>query len=212
MELNQTVSGATDSTSGAVENNEQEEAKVSGATEVESEENNAYKRLLKEKKIEAEKRKSLEAELKALKEKEMLEKENYKELLKHREEELNQLKTKAQEYELARKRASVNSSLRDELIKLGVDAKHMDTALKLIDRDKVMVDEDTGVVIGADMAAKTFYQKNADLGFFKKGTPGVNHNAPDLNVSDSKEAYKAELAKCKTQAEIEAVMNKYRGL
>jgi len=207
MESNETVSGATDSTSGAVENNETE-VETSGAGE--TEENAAFKRLLREKKAETDKRRALELQLKERNEKDMLDKENYKELLKSREDDLAKANATVQEYERVKKQAQVNSSLRDELLKLGADPKHMDKALKLMDRERLIVDEDTGVVIGAQEAAKAFYQSNSDLGFFSKKAPGVNHNAPSLDIADSKEAYKAELAKCKTQKEIEAVMLKYR--
>ena len=171
--------------------------------------NTAFEKLLREKKNTSEKNKQLEAELKAIKDREMLEKENYKDLLKKRDDELADLKTKVDEFDRVKKQASINSSLRAELTNLGADPKHIETALQLVRKDKLIIDQDTGVVVGAVEAAKDFYTKNSELGFFTKKTPGANHNSPSGDPSTPEEAYISDLRKCKTDFEINAVMKKY---
>jgi len=73
---------------------------------------------------------------------------------------------------------SINSALRLELSKLGVKESYMETALKLVDRNTVRIDDETKTIYGADQVAKDFYQKHKELGFFKQPGTSVNHNAP----------------------------------
>jgi hypothetical protein len=70
-----------------------------------------------------------------------------------------------------------NTALRAELVKLGLDEVHLEPAFKLLDKKNVQFDPNTGVVIGADDAAKTFHQAYSSLGFFKKQATGANHTA-----------------------------------
>lgn len=71
-----------------------------------------------------------------------------------------------------------NSAIRSELFKLGLEEAHLDSAFKLLDKKMVEFDPNTGMVLGADEAAKAFHQSYGSLGFFKKQIPGVNHSAP----------------------------------
>lgn len=70
-----------------------------------------------------------------------------------------------------------NSALRTELVKLGLDEANLEAAFKLLDKKHVQFDPNTGTVLGADEAAKSFHQAYSSLGFFKKQTPGVNNTA-----------------------------------
>lgn len=75
------------------------------------------------------------------------------------------------------KQATINTSIRNELVKRGLDEAHVETALKLVDRSAVAVDPSTNAVVGADEVAKKFHEAHATLGFFKKGGASVNHSA-----------------------------------
>lgn len=137
-------------------------------------------------------------------EKELVAQAKYKEAFeaeKKRAEKLSEdLKAKDQKIT----QGSINSSLRTELLKLGAEETHLDTIFKLIDRSTVSVDPETSVVIGADMTAKTFYEKHSGLGFFKKSGAKPNHEAarggnpnaqPDLKKLSYEEKLKLLKAK-----------------
>lgn len=78
--------------------------------------------------------------------------------------------------------AKVNSSIRSELVKLGLDESHLEAALRLVDKKIVNIDPGTQVVVGADEAAKQFHAAYSSLGFFKKAATAVN-NAASTNVN-----------------------------
>lgn len=75
------------------------------------------------------------------------------------------------------KQATINTQIRNELVKRGLDEVHVETALKLVDRSAVAIDPATQAVVGADEVAKKFHEAHASLGFFKKGGAGVNNSA-----------------------------------
>jgi len=69
------------------------------------------------------------------------------------------------------------SAIRDELFKRGLNPLHVESAFRLMDANQVMIDPDTGVVIGAEDAAKDFHEQFQSLGFFGHPVPGVSHQA-----------------------------------
>jgi hypothetical protein len=87
-----------------------------------------------------------------------------------------------------------NSALLKELTKHGFNAKFTTEAFKLIDTKSVGFDEETGVVMGADTAAKEFVTKYGDLPWFDKKDPGLNHNGsgngkgPSLDIANMSKA------------------------
>lgn len=87
-----------------------------------------------------------------------------------------------------------NTAIRSELFKLGLDEAHVETAFKLLDKNAVQVDPSTGVVFGADEAAKAFHQSYGSLGLFKKQASGVNHSAPGGNNPSAPEVSKLSQA------------------
>jgi hypothetical protein len=205
MELNTTATSGADSASGAAGDNKENANSTSGEGA-----SSAFEKVLKEKKNAMERIKQLEAEKKARDEQEMVKKEEYKELLKARDEELAKERTLRLEFEKKEKTRRVETALVNELDKLGLDPAHRAKALKLANMERLQVDEDTGVVVGAVELAKSFYQENSTLGFFTKKQPGANHNAPSINMpSTPEEAFASEMRAAKTQSQIDAVLKKY---
>jgi hypothetical protein len=137
----------------------------------------AFQRLLKEKKVEAEKRRELEAKLKAIEEKSLLEQNQFRELAEMKAKEAEEYKSKFESEQAKTRQGYLNTVLRDKLLTYGLNPKYTTEALKLIDKSKLQVDPDNSVVIGADETAKEFYNKYAGL-FFSTATPGVTHQAP----------------------------------
>jgi hypothetical protein len=204
MELNTTSTSGEGSASGAADDKGNANS-TSGEGA-----NSAFEKVLKEKKNAMERIKQLETEKKARDEQDLLAKENYKELLKSRDDELAKERSLRLEFEKKEKTRRVQSALVNELDKLGLDPAHRDKALRLANMERLQVDEETGVVVGAVELAKSFYQENSSLGFFKKTQPGANHNAPSINMPSSpEEAFATELKSAKTQQQIDAVMKKY---
>lgn len=98
--------------------------------------------------------------------------------LKELEGELNNFKTKEVE---GRKTLAVLSELR----KLGlVDTDvNKEVAFKLFDKSSVEIDPTSNTVLGADLAAKAFYDKYNHIGIFGKKSVGTNNNASTYDNS-----------------------------
>ncbi len=86
------------------------------------------------------------------------------------------------------KQATINTQIRNELVKRGLDEAHVETALKLVDRSAVAIDPATQSVVGADEVAKKFHEAHAGLGFFKKSSAGTNQSAT-LNITSGAPDY-----------------------
>ena len=105
-----------------------------------------------------------------------------------------------------------NGAVLQELKKLGFDDTEANRSLvlKTLDFSGVIPDPATGVIVGADQAAKAYYDSFNHLGLFKKASPGVNQNAPNIKTdSVSSDSYLEELRQCKTQIEFDKVRKKY---
>jgi len=83
---------------------------------------------------------------------------------------------------------NLNTQIRNELVKRGLDEAHVETALKLVDRSAVAIDPATQSVVGADEVAKKFHEAHAGLGFFKKSSAGTNQSAT-LNITSGAPDY-----------------------
>lgn len=179
MSENTSSSGDNAAASGAADGND---SATSGADK--GYPKDFVEKLKKEKENHAKAAHALKAELEALKvaqqdrEKQELEqKQEFKKLY-----EAEKLKAESVSKELSSmqeriKQATINTQIRNELVKRGLDEVHVETALKLVDRSAVAVDPATNVVVGADEVAKKFHEAHATLGFFKKGGAGVNNSA-----------------------------------
>lgn len=170
------TSGAITDTSGSVT----DETSTSGDAPSRGSEEIVLK-LKKEKENWKTKALELEGKLKERDESELKAKEDFKKLY---EAEKKTRETVSAELEMLRQekvQAKLNSAIRKELLKYGLAPEHTETALKLFDRSQVTLDPDTNVVVGAELAAKSFYEKHAALGFFKKPGTGVNQVGAQMN-------------------------------
>lgn len=99
----------------------------------------------------------------------------------------SRLKDTEEKNTMRRKAAAVQ----DELLKLNLDPKFQNDALRLIDLADVLVDPETQTVVGASDAAKKVYEKFKETGFFKKSVNRPNHSAagsrPNLGELDLKD-------------------------
>lgn len=135
-------------------------------------------------------------------------KEQYKVLYENRTKEVEEYKAKLVKIEDGLKKEAKSKAVEKELFKLGLSPEYSDTVNKLMDWNLVNLDPETNLVIGAEEAAKGFYEKHNALGFFKKTGPGVNHNAPNTGAAPGN-SYDTEIRAAKTQKEIDAVLKKY---
>ena len=99
------------------------------------------------------------------------------------EEHAEKLKTFAEREKEVKK----NTALLTELSKFGFDPQHATEAFKLIDRTRILIDEETNRVFGADEVAKEAATKFQGYPWFNKKQIGVNHagstnNKPTLDV------------------------------
>lgn len=167
-------------------------------------------KILKEKQNYASRVKELEAKLSELEEGKLQEQNQYKELAEKRLEQLKELETFKTQTMEQMERVKKVSAVKSHLKSLGLKPEHEDVALnKLLDVSKLMVDPDTGVVLGAEELAKEFRTTYAGLGIFGKNVPGTNHDAPsssspgpvgrDLSKMTAAEL-KAEMIRLKSQS------------
>ncbi len=173
-------SGAKDSTGGESKDKKQPDASGEGSYP-----KDFVDKLKREKENLAKGKTALEQELEALKkEKQSREEADLQAQNKFKElYEAQKARAESIEKELSSTRETIvegkkNTAIRTELVKLGFDETHIESAFKLLDKKMVAYDQSTGTVVGADEAAKAFHQNYGSLGFFKKQTPGANHQAP----------------------------------
>ena len=195
MELNQmATSGADQSTSGDLDNNTTQTATSGAASENEQVSRKAYEKALKEKSNASRHNLELRNELDALKaklaegeENRLQEQNQYKELYEQTRTKLEESQGKhsalLDQIETGKKMSAVKS----ELMKRGMNPEHEATVFKLMDTSEVMLDPQTGVVIGAEDAAKSFHEQFKDLGLFGHKPVGVSHNAPTNNVNSDED-------------------------
>lgn len=125
--------------------------------------------------------------------------DKYKQDAEQRAAELNGFKEKEKEGKKAQQ-------LLSELSRLGFDPQYTQDAFKLLDKSKVMIDEDTGRVYGAEEVAKDFATRYQNFPWFKKQPPAANHSMPahgtrpefnprGKSVAELKEYWKEKLNK-----------------
>ena len=162
-------------------------------------------KLLNEKKNWQSRAKTAEEELAKVKEEKMKADNNWKAIAEEKEKEAIAWKEKHIKQESFIKNQVKETAVRKELTKLGIDSKFMDKTVKLVDLDSINYDEETGVVVGADIQAKKLHEEFTPL--FGKKNEKVDHGAPNgtpekltieeyrkLPLKDRKEK-KIELAK-----------------
>jgi len=136
------------------------------------------------------------AEISKIKETELQTQSQYKTLWenekKSKSEILESLKAKEEQI----KKGKMVAALRGEYLKLGLDPKFLDDAFTMTDWKQISIEPETESVIGAEDAAKAFYQKFGSTGLFQKQGVMVNHNAASMTkpeVSYDKMTYKEKL-------------------
>jgi hypothetical protein len=202
------TSGGNASTSGDAENQNQ------GSTSGDSgSNNNAYSKLLREKKNYETQYKELKAWKDEYEEKKLLDEKQYGTVIENLKGEVSRLKDEKKVLSEKIMGGRVNTAILSEAKKLGFNdnEENRKAFLKLIDKGKVAIDPTTDVVIGADEAAKSFYSDYSKLGFFGNKNMGTNQNAPAINTEHDShiDPYIRELRNCKTQREFDEVRKKY---
>lgn len=210
------TSGANTDTSGSVQN-EQQNANQStsgdgqpdvSSTESQSNSNAHLAKMKKEKDNYVKKAQELQAKLDAnereaqeKRDAALVQKEEYKTLYEQEKEKTTKLGTELSQNKTQMADARKKSEVKSHLRKLGLNPVHEKAAFRLMDISKVVVDDETGVIVGAEDTAKAFHDEFKALGFFGKTGPGVSHNAPDNNSSGE-----GKLKALKTQKEFDAYM------
>lgn len=133
-------------------------------------------KLRKEKENWKQKAVDLENQLKIKLDAELAAKEEWKTLAEQRLKETEEWKGKYLEKEKIEQNALKIGELKKELNKLGMDMKFMDAATKLIDLKNITIDQESGVVLGAESAAKALRETMSPL--FQVAGPNVSHAAP----------------------------------
>jgi hypothetical protein len=179
----------------APEGGEKESAPEGGG-----EKNQLLDKVLNEKKNAMTKLRQLEEENKKLKDAEYERTQNYKKKAEETEKELLTLKEEIKKRDDMIKKTAKENSVKKELTRLGIDQKYLDGATRLINFQNIQMDEETGVVTGADSEAKYIFEQFTPL--FKKSGPGVNQDAPStdgktLTVEDYKKMSPEEKQKHK---------------
>lgn len=187
---NKDVTSGTQSTSSGVDS-----SVVTSSTsgEQEPKKDAAYEKLLREKKNYASNNAELKAELDSLREwkreveeKDLIRKQEYEKLVELVKKENSELKNQLKDKETLITGAKVQSAILGELKKLGFvdNESNRELMSKAINCKVATIDPTTGVVVGAEDAAKEFYTKYNSLGFFSQKKAGVNQSAPTINVND----------------------------
>lgn len=202
-ETNQATSGAVDETSGSSDTVVDGKYPESFVNKIKKEKENLAKSIIA---LKAEKDEALSL-LKKKNDEDLEKTAQYKTLWENSEKSKTELAAVLKAKEDQIKQGKMASSVRGELLKLGLAPEHLDTAFKLMDWKLVTTDPETDSVIGSDAAAKVFYDQHNSLGFFKKQAPGVNHNAPSGKAMES--GFAAEAKAAKSQRELDVVLKKY---
>jgi hypothetical protein len=140
-------------------------------------------KILKEKKNAMEKLRMLEqenltfkAKLSEYEENKLVEEKKFVEIAEKRKQEADQWKAKYDESQRFITESIKTGAVKNELIKLGIDPKYSNEAIRLIDLGKIHYDNETKTVVGAEDEAKILYEKFPPL----FGTQGAraSHDAP----------------------------------
>jgi len=182
------TSGASADTSGSVLTKPEEvqskpESAASGAERVEG--TDLVSKLKREKdnyvKRVAELQTQLDAQNAAnelAKEQDLVQKEQFKTLYEREKEKAEKLVQDLSQRDKRDQEALKRASVKEHLVRLGLNSEHEKTAFRLMDISTVIVDQETGAVIGSEDAAKAFHDQFKTLGLFGRQGVGVSHDAP----------------------------------
>ena len=198
------TSGATVETSGSAKNTE---SATSGADKS-TYDSDFVQKLKKEKDNWKAKAEELALKSKAEHEDKLKSQMQFKELYESQKKATEEALAQKRELEAEITKTQIAAKVRGELAKLGMAQEYAEDAFRLMDWKLVSLDPETKTVIGAEEAAKAFHERYNGLGFFKKGSAGVNHNAPQ-NGKAPDIGLSAELKTVKNQKELESVLKKH---
>ena len=160
-------------------------------------------KILKESKNKSARIAELEAQLKGLEEAKLEEQQQWQTIAEKRGQELEQLKSKVELHDKTVEKARKVAAVKTHLVKMGLRPEQEELALnKLLDVNDLVVDPDTGAVLGAEEKAKLFRQEYGGLGIFGSQVPGVNQNAP---VGTHKPKSANEMSKEEIMAQLRAL-------
>jgi hypothetical protein len=117
-----------------------------------------------------------EKDKKSLEESKLTEAKEFEKLYKMTLQKNTELETNYEKLQGTIKDSKKTEAVMTELHKFGFDDAYRQDALGLIDRKQIAIDEETGLVIGAERVVKDFVTKYATFPYFKKGKTGANHN------------------------------------
>lgn len=181
MEEKTSTSGDATVSSGAGEKGQTSEVSQTDSSGSDKSSSHVEK-ILQEKRNYAKKTAELEAELKRLREEKLVEKESYKDLAEMRGREAEEWKGKFENLNTTFELQQKKSEVKKELLKLGLNPEHEQTAFRLMGDDRlkdVHRDPETGAILNAEHAAKVFHEEFKTLGgLFGRKTPGVSYDAP----------------------------------
>ena len=130
------------------------------------------------------------AELKRFKDEELKAKEQDKSLQEQEKKEKETLLADLNAKDQMISTGKLNSAINNALLKAGVDPTKMEIAKKLINKDSVLLDKETQVVVGAEEAVQAFVREHADLNLFGRKDK-ANHQAgatTNIGAADWKKA------------------------
>lgn len=195
------ATGGAESTSGAVDELKDSVVAEDPSGAGETVPRKLFEKVLREKKNNSTELKHLKAWKESVEQEKMLEREEHIKVIDLLRQENEKLKGEKLSYEKQKAEAKKSASIISELKKLGFadNESNREIALKLFDKENVEIDTATNVVIGADMAAKAFYDKYNSLGIFSKKPAGTSSHAPNMlnnslakSVSEMNEKEKAQ--------------------
>lgn len=112
-------------------------------------------------------------------EQELLNTRQHEKVIELQRSEITELKGTVGSFEKRETEGRKNIAILGELKRLGFveNEVNKDLAMRLFDKGDVEIDPTANIVMGADLAAKTFYDKYHHLGLFGQKTVGVNQDA-----------------------------------
>ena len=171
------TSGESTATSGAVTGDNQTENTTS--TSGEGVPKTHVEKILKESKNKSAKIAELEAKLNEIADSQLNEQQQYKELADKRLARIQELEAKDQATRQREEKARKLSAVEKHLSVMGLKPEHKDVVLgRMLEVEDLIIDPDTGAVLGAEDKAKDFRQQFGNLGFFGKAIPGTDSSAP----------------------------------
>ena len=213
-QLNQDASGSQDESGASSLNNVGDANSESSASDDAAKKH--IEKLLTEKKNAMKGNQALKEELEQLRaekkereEQQMLKNNEHLKVIDLLKKELDESKTKLSTIETQKIEGKKTLAVLSELEKLGFvnNDTNRNIVMKLFDKKSVEVDPTTGVVLGADSAAKNFHEEYNSLGIFGKKSVQTNSQAPNYDGNVTTTAPLSQLTKQDLDARLKASLS-----